>query len=153
MATSRLRPRAVGTALYDGVEGQQRVAGEVHLGDEPRQEAAPEHREVHVGGTPRVVVVPPGIRARPDRREPEPPVRVRDHPAGPAEIRIERGVVRIQRVGVAAGGVRLPDLDQRLGDGPGVVVQHAAGDDDALADAAGRGAAGSGRRRCGPTRP
>ena len=38
-------------------------------------------------------------------------------------------------VAVAAGGVRLPDLDERVADRPPVaIVEHAAGDDDALAE-------------------
>ena len=35
---------------------------------------------------------------------------------------------------VAAGGVRLPDLDQRVRDRPAVLVDDAADDDDALAE-------------------
>ena len=37
-------------------------------------------------------------------------------------------------VAVASGGVRLPDLDERIADRPAVLVEHASRDDDALAE-------------------
>ena len=40
----------------------------------------------------------------------------------------------VDLVPVAAGGVRLPDLDERAADRPAVLVEHAAGDDDPLAE-------------------
>ena len=55
------------------------------------------------------------------------------HAAGAGEVGIERRGVLVDGVDVAAGGVALPDLDQRVGHGPSVLVEHAALDDDALA--------------------
>src|SRR4029453_2491241 len=52
-------PCRLGHRGEDRVEGEQRVAGEVHLGDEPLGEGPPEQREVDVGGPPGVVVVLP----------------------------------------------------------------------------------------------
>src|SRR5580704_5233445 len=64
--------------VEDGVQRQQRVAGEVHLGDQPLGERAAEQREVNVGRTPGVVVVAPRVGARLDGDEPVPPGRVGD---------------------------------------------------------------------------
>ena len=55
-----------------------------------------------------------------------------DAAAGAGEIGIERGLVLVHHVPVAAGGIALPDLDQRVGHGPSALVEHAALDDDAL---------------------
>ncbi len=56
--------------------------------------------------------------------------------AAPAarEVRVERRVVVVDRVGVAAGGVRLPDLDQLATQRLAVRAQDAAADDDPLAE-------------------
>ena len=59
-ALARLR---VGHRVEDRVEGEQRIAGEVHLRDQPRQEGRPEQREVDVRRAPGVGVVAPGIGA------------------------------------------------------------------------------------------
>ena len=40
----------------------------------------------------------------------------------------------VHDVTVASGGVGLPELHQRVADRPAVLVQHAAADDDALAE-------------------
>ena len=74
-----------------------------------------------------------GIRAGLDRDEPYRPSRVGDRAAGAREVRVERRRVLIDRVRVAAGRVRLPDLDERLRHGPAVLVEHAPFDDDPLA--------------------
>ena len=50
------------------------------------------------------------------------------------EIRIERRIVAIDVVKVAAGRVRLPHLDQRVGDRAAVVLEDAPGHVNALAD-------------------
>ena len=56
--------------------------------------------------------------------------------AAPAagEIRIERRIVAIDVVKVPAGRVRLPDLDQRVGDRAAVILEHASGHVNALTD-------------------
>src|SRR5205823_5445540 len=53
--------------------------------------------------------------------------------AGAGEVRVEGGRVLVDLMRVAAGGVRLPDLDERAPDRVAAVVHDAAGDDDALA--------------------
>lgn len=40
----------------------------------------------------------------------------------------------VEHVGVAAGGICLPDLDERVGDGTFVRVEDAAGDDDSFTE-------------------
>ncbi len=82
---------------------------------------------------PGVHVVEPGIGAGLDGAEVVIAVRVGDRPAAAAEIRVERAEVDVLLVAVAARGVGLPDLDQRVGHRPAVFVEHAAVDDDALA--------------------
>ena len=54
--------------------------------------------------------------------------------AAAVEIRIERRVVLVARMMVAAGGIALPQLDERMRDGASAFVEHATGDDDALTD-------------------
>ena len=54
--------------------------------------------------------------------------------AGAGEVRIERGRVLVDLVEVAAGGVGLPDLEQRVPHRPAVVVEDASRDDDPLAE-------------------
>src|SRR5215470_11926473 len=51
----------VGDAGEDDVVGEERVALEVHLRDEPLRERDAEQREVDVRGPPGVVVVAPGV--------------------------------------------------------------------------------------------
>src|ERR1700733_1801047 len=43
-------------------------------------------------------------------------------------------MVLVDAVAVAPGGVALPELDQRVGDGVPVVIEHAATDGDARAE-------------------
>src|SRR4051812_18215901 len=48
------------------------------------------------------------------------------------EIRVQRRIVIVLVVAIAAGGIGLPDLDQRFAHRPAVFFEHAAADDDAL---------------------
>ena len=54
--------------------------------------------------------------------------------AGAEEIRIERRGMLVDLVNITSGGVRLPDLDQRIAHRPAVFVEHAARHDDAFAE-------------------
>src|SRR5581483_12465059 len=54
--------------------------------------------------------------------------------AAAVEIGIERRIVLVARMVISAGGVTLPDLDHGVGHGPAILVEHAAMDDDALAE-------------------
>src|SRR5574341_400876 len=114
----------VGNAHVHRVVRQQRISGEVHLRDHAREEGAAEKREMDVGGPPGVVVVAPRVFPGPDG----------DGAAGTREVRVDGGVVLVGLVRVAARGVRLPDLDQRVRHGLAALVEHAAADDDALAE-------------------
>src|SRR5262249_48490817 len=84
--------------------------------------------------TPGVLVIPPWIRTRLDRDEAVAAVAVRETPAGAGEVRVERGGMLVDLVLVPPGRVRLPDLDERAGNGPAGLVEHAPVDDDALAE-------------------
>ena len=80
------------------------------------RERAAEEREVDVRRPPRVRVVAPRIRARLDRDEAVAAVVVGQAAAGAGEVRVERRRVLVDVVVVAAGRVRLPDLDERAAD-------------------------------------
>src|ERR1700731_1655738 len=52
--------------LIDRVQPEQRVAGKIHLGDQTLGERSPEYREVNVRRAPGILMIPPGVVARPD---------------------------------------------------------------------------------------
>ena len=80
-------------------------------------------------------MVLPGIGAGPDRHEAVAALGVGHRAAGAGEVGVERsGVPNVSGVVVAAGGVGLPHLDQRVGDGAAVAVDDPAVDDDALTE-------------------
>src|SRR5262245_28377586 len=83
---------------------------------------------------PGVVVVTPGIFARTDRGEAVAALAIGQSAPAAGEIRVERSVVLVGRMGIAAGGVGLPDLDQRVRHRLAVLVQYSAAYDDPLAD-------------------
>ncbi len=94
----------------------------------------PEHREVDVGRTPGVVVVAPGIGAGLDGDEAVVALGIRLRAAGAGEIRIERRRMLIDDMDIAAAGIGLPQLDQRVGHAAAVLVEHMAVHDDAFAE-------------------
>jgi len=102
------------------------------LRDQPRGETGPEEREVDVVRPPRIVMIAPGIGAGLDRREPVPAAVVGIDAAFAAKIRIRRRVVLVGGMLIAARCVGLPDLDDRAGDRPTVLVGDPAVPDDAL---------------------
>ena len=61
-----------------------------------------------------------------DRDEAVAPLVVGDAAPDAGEVRVERRRVAVPAVAVAAGGVGLPDLDQRVAERPPVAVEHAA---------------------------
>jgi hypothetical protein len=124
----------VGDGLQDGVVAEERVAGEVHLGDQALGEGRAEEREVDVRGPPGVGVVAPGVGARLDGGERVPALIIRQASAHAREVRVQRGRVLVALVRVPARGVGLPDLHQLPGDRAALPVQDAAGDGDALAE-------------------
>ena len=124
----------VGDALVDRVELEQRVTGEVHLGDQALGEAGAEVAVVDVVGAPGVVVVLPGVGARFDGDEFVVAVGVGEDAAFADEVGIDGGVMLVAGVLVAAGGVGLPHLDDGVGDRAAVFVGDGAVDDDAFTE-------------------
>src|SRR5229473_794052 len=120
-------------ALKDRIECEQRVAGKVHLRHQTGGEGGAENREMNMGGAPGVVGVAPRIGAGLDRQEAIGALLVGGHLSGAGKIRIERRVMLIALVDIAAGGVALPELDQGPCHRLAVLIAHAAGHDDPLA--------------------
>jgi hypothetical protein len=77
-------------------------------------------------------MVAPGIGARLDRDEAVAPLLVCQHAPLAGEVRIERCIMLISRMDIAAASVGLPDLDERARHGAPILVEHPAGDDNAL---------------------
>jgi len=84
--------------------------------------------------TPRVVMIAPRIRARLDGGEAIDAVAIGHDPAVAGKMRVERRLVEIHRVRVAAGRVGLPNLEERIGNRAAILVEDAATDDDPLAN-------------------
>eukprot|EP01022_Parablepharisma_sp_SALTPOND_P016942 TRINITY_DN2599_c0_g3_i6.p1 TRINITY_DN2599_c0_g3~~TRINITY_DN2599_c0_g3_i6.p1 ORF type:complete len:1173 (+),score=341.22 TRINITY_DN2599_c0_g3_i6:1282-4800(+) len=123
----------VGDALEDRVVVEQRVVGEVHLRHQALRIDVAEQREVDMRRAPGLVVVAPGIRAGLDADETIAAFVIGEHLAEAGEVGVQRGVVLVLLVEVAAGGVALPDFQQRIAHRLAVLVQHAAGDHDLFA--------------------
>ena len=104
---------------------------EVDARHQPAQQASGEQAEVDVGRLQRVAAA--GHAPRADGGEPEAALGV----AGAAPEAVERGIERLGLavfgMGIAAGGVGLPDLDEGIGHRGAVAVEDATGDLDALA--------------------
>ena len=64
--------------------------------------------------------------------EPITSVVVRQRAARPEEVRVQRSIVRVSHVMVAAGCIRLPDLHQSPSEGPAAFVHHASCDNNPL---------------------
>src|SRR5271154_5060924 len=85
-------------------------------------------------GAPDVLAVPPGIGAGLDRREVIAALIVGCATPGAAEVGVKRRGPAVGAVSVAAGGVGLPDLDERISQRLTLGVEYPAADGDALAD-------------------
>src|SRR5205814_486845 len=103
----------LGHALEDRIDGQQGIAGEEHLRDEPLRVRVAEEREVDVRRSPPEGVVLPWIRAGLDRHDPVATLFVREHLSLTKEVRIERGFVVVHGMRIFAGRVGLPHFDER----------------------------------------
>src|SRR6476659_5318646 len=112
----------------------QRITLEIHLRDQPLRPAVARNRIVNVRGAPVVDAVAPWIGAGLDRTVHVMAVAVGQYAAAAAEVGIDRRDVRVVPVPVAAAGIRLPHLDQRVLHRPAEFVPYVAVDDDALAD-------------------
>jgi len=124
----------VGDAIVNRVEREQGVARKIHLGDQPLEKVEAEDRKMDMGRSPGVVMVAPGVSAWANGGEAVLAILIGQTAAGPAKVGVERRVVLIDPVEVAAAGVGLPNLDQGIGNRAIVFIQHAAGDDDPLAN-------------------
>ena len=127
------RPGLVaGNGLEDRVEGEQRIPGEVHLGHEPGRPRRTEQREVDVRGAPRIVVVAPRIGARLHGDEAIPPLPVRPRPAFAGKVGVEGRIVAVAGMPVAPRRVRLPDLDEGIGNRAPALVDDPPAHHDSL---------------------
>src|SRR6266704_571735 len=124
----------VGDRVVHRVVLEQRVSRKIHLRDHAREERGAEQREMDVRRAPGIVVVAPGILARPNADEAVAAFGVGHGAPGAGEVRIERCIVLIGAVRVAPGRVRLPDFDQGVRHRLAVLVEHAPAHDNALAD-------------------
>src|SRR5271154_1234055 len=125
---------AVVDAVEDRIKSQQRIARKIHLGNETGREAGAEQAEVDMIRTPRIVMIAPWIGTRLDAHKAIRAAIVGDHSADAGEVRIERRLVPISGVSVAARGIRLPDFDHGVRNRAAVFIEYAAGHHDALAE-------------------
>ena len=117
-----------------GSNGQQRIAGKIHLSNQTRGKGGAEDGKMDVSGTPGVVMIFPGICAGANRDESIVALIVGECVTAAGEIGIQRSIVLIHFVKVATGCIGLPDFDERVGQRAGVFIQDAAADDDTFAE-------------------
>ena len=99
-------------ALEDRIDGQQGIAREEHLRDQPLRVRVAEQREVDVRRPPSEGVVLPRIRAGLDRHQPIATLVVGQ--SCPSRENSGRGgVVIVDRMRILSGSVGLPHFDQR----------------------------------------
>src|ERR1700678_3272945 len=79
---------------------------------------------------PRILMIPPWIRARFNRDEPVSPFSIGYHPPTSGKIWVDRRAVLVRFMQVPPGGVRLPHFYQRFAHRPAFFVQHAPAHDD-----------------------
>lgn len=79
-------------------------------------------------------MVLPRIAARTNRDESEVTVGIGKSMSTADEVGVERSIVLVDFMPVPACGIGLPDLDECVGHGPSVFVQHTTAHDDALAE-------------------
>src|SRR5207302_9822075 len=113
----------VGDRLGDGIEGKKRIAGKIHLGDQPGGKCRSQQREMNVGGPPGVGMVSPGISARFDSDEFVEAIGIGEGASCSSEVGIERSWMVVVDVQIASGGIGLPDFNQGVGNGTSIVVQ------------------------------
>ena len=77
-----------------------------------------------MGRPPCVGMVPPWIGAGLHGYEAVIAVMIREHAAGAAKVRIKRRVMLVALMAIAARGVGLPNLDQRVSDRTRVFVEN-----------------------------
>ncbi len=129
VTTSRVRSSS-GTSSSSRIGVVEGLAREVHLRDE-LVIAPPGHLEVDVRRAPPLVVH--GVGAGENRREAVAPLLIRSDLPPALEGGVLSGRVGVGLVVVPAVRVRLPDLDERAGDGPELVIKHLSADGDDVA--------------------
>src|SRR5450830_1092753 len=100
----------VGHTLEDRIKVEQGIVGEIHLRHQTLGIDIAEHRKVNMRRTPGLVMITPGIRARFDGHKTVTAIVVGEHLAEASEIRVQRCIVLVALVPVAAGGITLPDF-------------------------------------------
>src|SRR6185437_8251915 len=84
--------------------------------------------------TPGVMVISPRIRTGLDGDESVVAGSVRLRAARSGKIRIQRRRMLVAHMDVAAAGIGLPKLDQRIRNAPAILIQDMTMDDDAFAE-------------------
>src|SRR5271156_1074151 len=115
-------------AVEEGIERLQRVAGKIHLRDQPGEDPRAKERKMNMRGAPRIVMIAPGVCAGLDGLEVVVASLVGDHASRAAEVGIEGSMVLIDLMPIASGGVCLPDLNQCATNRAAVFIQDAAMD-------------------------
>src|SRR5271170_7933478 len=88
---------------------------------------------MNVRRAPGVRMVLPRIGPRLDGDEAVVSLRVRQRASRAGKIRIDRRLMLVNPVAIPPGRIALPEFDQRVGYRTAVVVKHAPGDADSLA--------------------
>src|SRR5690554_3400601 len=126
-----------GVAILDGIDDgalrNQRVAFEVHLGDQAGGDRQSHHRDVNVGRTPAIHIVGPGVRTRLDGAETVPALLIGQTAAHATETGVQRRQIAIITVAVAPTGIGLPHLYQSMRYRFAELVDHTTKHNDALA--------------------
>src|SRR6266852_2662724 len=88
---------------------------------------------MNMRGTPRVLMIAPGIRTWPYSNEAISPFTIRECVTAPGEIRIQRSVVLVRLMQIASRRIRLPDFDERMRNRPRVLIHHSPAHDNSFA--------------------
>ncbi|MNN07516.1 hypothetical protein D3C81_1203430 [compost metagenome] len=124
----------VGDRLDDRALGDQWVALEVQLGNQLGGDRRAADAEMDVRRAPIIRAIAPWVRAGLDGTEAVVAVTVGQATTHTAEVRVQRGQVTVVLVAVAAASIGLPHFHQGVGHRFAVLVDHPAGNDDALTD-------------------
>src|SRR5215813_7134929 len=98
--------------LEDGIVSEERIAGKIHLRDQPRGEGRTEKRKVYMGRPPGILVVLPRVGPGFDGHETIVTVAIGQCAACAGKVGIEWSRMVVACMAVTAGGVGLPDLNQ-----------------------------------------
>ena len=119
--------------MHDGAFGNQRIAFEIHLGDQPLGKGGAKHRDMDMRGAPVVHPVAPRIGAGFHRAEEVIAVLIRQCAPAAAEIGVDGRKIHVLLVPIAPARIRLPDFHKRMRHRAAVFIQHPTVDDDAFA--------------------